>query len=452
MTKSARKRLSKSERLTALKAGKRPQAFVKGHSSGSQPTLPVVPKFSDLPGYQDLCLQKTAADLLEIENPFFRAHDMRAGATTQINGKTYLNFSSYDYLGLNGHEAIHKAAKQAIDHYGISASASRLVAGERTIHRELESQLAQLYGAESAIAFVSGHATNVTSIGQLMQAGDLIVHDSYSHNSIIMGAKLSGAARQSFPHNDMNALENILKLRASRYPRTLIVVEGVYSMDGDYPDLPKLIQLKQKYGAWLMVDEAHSLGIMGRTGRGIAEHFQLDSSLVDIWMGTFSKTLASCGGYVAGCRELVEYLKLTAPGFVYSVGIAPPIAAAAYEAIQVMLNEPQRVKNAQANGDYFLKEAKSAGLDTGLSQGCAVVPIMIGDSLKATVLSARLLERGLNVLPIIYPAVPEKSARLRFFITSEHTYEQLDLAVSLLREEIDIYGKDPISIQQVMTA
>ncbi|KZK88652.1 putative pyridoxal phosphate-dependent acyltransferase [Pseudovibrio sp. Ad46] len=453
MAKSDKKKLSKDDRLNALSAVRRSKsALPKQKAAKPQADKAIAPKFADLPGFKEIRLQKAAADLLQINNPFFRAHDARAGATTLIDGETYLNFSSYDYLGLNGHEKVQEAAKTAVDHYGISASASRVVAGERVIHTELEKLIARMHGVQSSVAFVSGHATNVTSIGQLMQPDDLIIHDSYIHNSIVTGAKLSGAVRQSFPHNNFEALENILELRAHKHPRTLIVVEGVYSMDGDYPDLPRLIEIKKKYGAWLMVDEAHSIGILGETGRGLAEHFKVDPRDVDIWMGTFSKTLAGCGGYIAGCSDLVDYLKLTASGFVFSVGIAPPIAAAVCEAIRLLEAEPHRVQAAQSNGQYFLEKAQTAGLDTGVSQGCAVVPIMMGDSLKATVLAARLLDRGLNVLPIIYPAVPEKSARLRFFITSEHTEEQLDLAIELVNEEIANYDSNPISIQQVMSA
>lgn len=452
-TNKAPKLLSTSERQVALAAVRRKKNTtqhtaplnMRSAEAGPRPA----PQFSALPGFQEMRLQKAAADLLGIENPFFRAHDKRAGATTQMDGTTYINFASYDYVGLNGHPAVIEAAKSAADFYGISASASRVVAGERPIHAELEAKIAALHGVDAAVAFVSGHATNVAAIGQLMQTNDLILHDAYIHNSIVTGAKLSGAVRQAFPHNDFEALETILASRAHKHDRVLIVVEGVYSMDGDYPDLPRLIELKQRYGAWLMVDEAHSLGVLGSTGRGLAEHFQEDPSAVDIWMGTFSKTLAGCGGYIAGSRDLVEYLKFTAPGFVFSVGLSPVLAASTSKAISVLLEGPERVIRAQANGQYFLKAAQKAGLDTGVSRGCAVVPIMLGDSLKATVVAARLLQEGVNVLPIIYPAVPEKASRLRFFITSEHTHEQMDTAIAAIIKTLSDYEKDPVSIAQL---
>jgi 8-amino-7-oxononanoate synthase len=218
----------------------------------------------------------------------------------------------------------------------------------------------------------------------------------------------------------------------------MIVVEGLYSMDGDLPDLPRLIELKEKYGCWLMVDEAHSLGVLGETGRGIAEHFHVDPKQVDIWMGTLSKTLASCGGYVAGSKELIEVLKFNAPGFVYSVGMPPAAAAAAKAALDALVAEPDRVRRVQENGRLFLAEAKEAGLDTGTSEGYAVVSVMVGDILRAVKLSERLLEAGINALPIVYPAVPMKAARIRFFITALHQPEDIKRAVALTQEQLSI--------------
>jgi 7-keto-8-aminopelargonate synthetase-like enzyme len=218
----------------------------------------------------------------------------------------------------------------------------------------------------------------------------------------------------------------------------MVLVEGMYSMDGDYPDLPKLIELKNRYAAWLMVDEAHSLGVLGETGRGVAEHFGVAQDEVDIWMGTLSKTLASCGGYICGSKELIMILKFKAPGFVYSVGMPAPAAAAALAALRVLKAEPQRVHRIRANGQLFLEEARKAGLDTGLSQGYCVVPLIIGDGIKAVKLTERLVARGVNALPIVYPAVPMKAARLRYFITSEHTAEQIVDAVRITNEELKV--------------
>lgn len=392
--------------------------------------------FETLPGYEALRMQRAAADMLGIPSPFFRTHEQRAGAVSRIAGREVINFASYDYLGLNGHPAVAAAAKAAIDEFGTSVSASRLVAGERPFHTALERRLAEVHGVEDAVAFVSGHATNVAAIGQITGPADLILHDALIHNSVITGAQLSGAQRRAFPHNDLDTLESILTAERDRWQRVLIVVEGLYSMDGDTVDLPRLVELKQRFGAWLMVDEAHALGVLGPTGRGVAEAAGVDPRQVDIWMGTMSKTLASCGGYIAGSRTLVEYLKLMASGFVYSVGMPAPATMAALTALELMMADTDgRVARLQANSRHFLERARAAGLDTGLAQGHAIIPIILGDSLQAVLLSNRLLERGVNASPIVHPAVPEKSARLRCFITSEHDRDQIDRAVAIIAEE-----------------
>lgn len=393
-------------------------------------------RFDQHPGYEKMLVPKVAADRFGVANPFFITHEGTAGATTRINGREYINFSSYNYLGLSGHPAINKAAKDAIDRYGTSASASRLVAGERPIQRELEEALAELYQVEDSIVFVSGHATNVSTIGYLFGPKDLIIHDSLIHNSVLEGIKLSGSTRRSFSHNDHAALEAILSEIRGQFERVLIVVEGLYSMDGDIPDLPALIDIKRRYKAFLMVDEAHSLGVLGKTGRGLREHYSVAGKDVDIWMGTLSKALAGCGGYIAGERALVEHLKYAAPGFVYSVGIAPALAAASLAALRTMLREPERVECLQERSQQFLHSIQSVGLDTGYSQGYAVVPVIIGSSLKAAKLSSHFLEAGINVQPIIYPAVEEKAARLRFFLSASHSLENLNAAHNIVAKLI----------------
>jgi 8-amino-7-oxononanoate synthase len=389
-------------------------------------------RFDRHPLYEKLLVPRAAADRLGLKNPFFIAHDGVAGAVTRIGGREYINFSSYNYLGLAGHPAVNKAAKEAIDRYGTSASASRLVAGERPIQRELEEALAELYGVEDCVVFVSGHATNVSTIATLFGSKDLIVHDALIHNSVLEGARLSGAQRRSFPHNDLAALDALLTDIRGQFERVLIVVEGHYSMDGDIPDLPRLIEIKRRHQAFLMVDEAHALGVLGQTGKGSHEHHGIAGTDVDIWMGTLSKTLAGCGGYIAGSRALVELLKYAAPGFVYSVGISPPLAAASLAALRLMQKEPERVGRLQQNAQRFLQLAREAGLDTGRSQGYAIIPIILGGSIKVTKLSNQLFERGINVQPIIYPAVEEKAARLRFFLSAAHTEQHILCALEAL--------------------
>ena len=424
------------EKLVAARRG----ADVLEPEVPTQSRFHAMTDFTTLPGYQEIRIQRTAAGTLGIENPYFRTHSTRAAATTMIDGRTYDNFSSYDYLGLNGHPSVPAAAKAAIDQYGTSPSASRVVAGERPIHLDLERKLADHYGQEAAVAFVSGHATNVSTIGALLGPRDLILHDQLAHNSIIMGATLSRAERRSFPHNDLKALDQLLVSLRPQFKRVLIVVEGLYSMDGDSPDLAALVAIKRRHGAWLMVDEAHGLGVLGQTGRGIFEHARVDPCDVDIWMGTLSKTLSSCGGYIAGCAALIEFLKCTSGGFVYSVGLPPAMAAAASAALDVLHAEPERVQRLRDNGALFCAVAREHKLDIGFTTGLAVVPVIVYDSLVAVVLSQKMFERGINVQPIIHPAVPERTSRLRFFITSEHTDEQIRRTVKTVAEELREIG------------
>lgn len=389
------------------------------------------PKFDQLPEYQRVLTQRKVGEVIGVDNPFYRSHDVAAGATTVMAGKNFANFASYDYLGTNTDPLVLSRAKEAIDRYGISASASRLVAGERPVHTELEATLAEVYGVEAAVCFVSGYLTNVAAISCLVGPQDLVIHDEFIHNSALAGIKQSGATRRLFRHNDVDNLEAVLKTLSSEFRRVLVIVEGVYSMDGDIADLPKLLELRSRYGFWLMVDEAHALGVLGKTGRGTFEHFDLDPQDVDIWMGTLSKTTSSCGGYIAGSQALADILKAEAGGFVYSVGLAPVLAAAAKTGLDILRSEPERTERLHRNGALFLEEAKRAGLDTGLSVGFSVVPVLVGDSLRAVQLSNDLLEDGVNALPIIHPAVPEGQARLRFFITCNHTDEQIRHAVDV---------------------
>jgi len=369
-------------------------------------------------------------------NPFFNVHEGITNDRTTIEGREYINFCSYNYLGMSGDPIVTQAANEATRKYGTSVSASRLVSGEKPLHRRLERALAEFLGTEDSIVFVGGHSTNESTIGHLFGPGDLILHDALSHNSILQGAILSGARRRPFPHNDWHACGRLLEQLRHEYRRVLIVIEGVYSMDGDYPDLPRFIEVKKQHKAYLMVDEAHSLGTMGLHGRGISEHFDIKPRDVDVWMGTLSKSLGSCGGYISGVSALVEYLKYTAPGFVYSVGLSPPNTAAALASLELLQEEPERVARLNHNSRFFLKLAREAGLDTGLSNNTAVVPVITGNSEHALRLSHQLHLRGMNVQPILYPAVEERAARLRFFITSSHTENQIRTTVAAVDEEL----------------
>lgn len=392
--------------------------------------------FNTLPGYDEIRLQRSVAEKMGIGSPFFHVHEGRAGARTVIDGKEFINYSSYDYLGLNGHPRVLAAAHEALERYGISCSASRLVAGERPAHLDLERALASHYAAEDSIVFVSGYMTNVGVISHIVGKNDLIVSDAVIHNSAVAGSMLSRADRRSFPHNDLDALDQMLAAQRHQYERVLIVVEGLYSMDGDMPDLARLVEIKQRHSAWLMVDEAHALGTLGERGYGLAEHCGVEPSQVDIWMGTLSKTLAGCGGYVTGPHVLIDYLKCTAGAFVYSVGLPPVVAAGCQAALELLHAEPERVQRQQRNAKKFVELAKAQGLDTGSAGGTAVTPIIIKDSLPAVMLAQQLFDRGINVQPIIYPAVPAKASRLRFFISSEHSTNDIEATVGAVAQEL----------------
>jgi len=371
-----------------------------------------------------------------LENPYFSVHEGLTSDRTTIGGRELVSWASYNYLGMSGDPEVTTAAKAAIDRFGTSVSASRLVSGEKTIHQELEREIARFVGTDDAITFVGGHATNETVIGHVVGPGDLVFHDALVHNSILQGAILSGARRRPFPHNDFAAAEKLLAQIRGQYRRVLLVVEGIYSMDGDFPNLPEFIGVAKRHKALIMVDEAHSIGVMGRTGRGIGEHFGVDSAAVDLWMGTLSKAFGSCGGYIAGSHTLVRWLKYTVPGFVYSIGLPPAAAGAALGALRLLQREPQRVAQLQDNARLFLELAREAGLDTGSSGGSGVVPVILGNSMNALRLSRALFARGINVQPILYPAVEEQAARLRFFITSRHTSDQIRRTVAAVGEEL----------------
>ncbi|MFG2988136.1 aminotransferase class I/II-fold pyridoxal phosphate-dependent enzyme [Streptomyces sp. NPDC048257] len=374
-------------------------------------------------------------------NPYFRVHEGTIRDTTVIGGRACLSFGSYNYLGLSGHPAVSEAVHRAVDRYGTSVSASRVLSGERDLTVRLERALADFLGVGDCLTLVSGHATNVTAIGHLLGPGDLVIHDALAHDSILQGCALSGAARRPFAHNDMGRLEHMLRLNRSRFRRVLIAVEGAYSMDGDLVDLPAVIELKKRYGALLLVDEAHSIGTVGERGRGVGEFHGVDRSDVDLWMGTLSKAFASCGGYLGGSARMVRWLRHTLPGFVYSVGLTPPNAAAALAATELLTAQPQRVRALRRNSELFLGLAASAGLATGSSAGTPIVPCILGDSARTLRVADGLFSRGVIADAIFHPAVEEGQSRLRFFVTSEHREDDIRRAVTILAEEVAAAGR-----------
>jgi 8-amino-7-oxononanoate synthase len=403
-----------------------------------QPEIPVeFYRFETYPEYLALRRRIDEANQEGFGDPFFRVHTGITGDTAVINGSNMINYSTYNYLDLSGDARVSAAAKAAIDTYGTSVSASRIVSGEKPIHHQLERAIAQFLGVADAVVFVGGHATNVSTIGYLFGPKDLILHDPFTHNSAIEGVKLSGAKVKLFPHNDWQAVDRILETHRHNYERVLILLEGVYSTDGAIPDLPHFLEVKTRHKAWLMIDEAHSLGTIGKTGRGICEYFGVDPNEVDILMGTLSKSMASCGGYIAGNHALIEYLKYLSPGFIFSVGMTPPNAAAALAALQILQKEPERIAQLQDRARFFLRAVQKHNLNIGLSKNDSpVIPVIVGDSLKAIQLSQLLLRRNINVQPMLYPSVSNTEARLRFFMSCQHTDAQIEQTLAILLEEM----------------
>ena len=375
-----------------------------------------------------------------LRDPYFIPHDSALKDTSIYNGKEVINFASYNYLGFSAHPETVKAAKEAIDHYGTSASGSRIIAGEKPLYKEFEKKIAEWKHTEDAIVLVSGHATNVTFVGNFCNRNDIILYDALSHNSISQGCQLSVSDTKAFPHNNFAALEHMLKTAREKYEKILIIVEGVYSMDGDIAPIPEFVRLKKKYGAFLMVDEAHSGCVIGEYGGGVDDYFHLSPDDIDIRMGTLSKGLGSCGGYLAGKHSLIDYLRYNLAGFMFSVGISPPLAAASMKAIELMQKDNTPVKNLHRNIADFVTEAKKRGFNTCLAGETAIIPIMIGEDLDAFMLSFEMLDNGVFVPPAAYPAVPKHQARLRFCMTSEHKKEQIVTALDLLDSLMENHG------------
>jgi myxalamid-type polyketide synthase MxaB len=360
-----------------------------------------------------------------------------ASSVITVAGRELINYASYNYLGLADSPEVAEAAIAAIQQYGTSVCASRILSGEIPLHQELEAEIADFLQTEACIVYVGGHTTNTTTIGHLFGKNDLILYDGYAHNSIRQGCALSNADALEFPHNDYESLAKLLKQHRRNYQQVLIAIEGIYSADGDIAPLPEIIALKKEYKTYLLVDEAHSLGVLGKTGRGIGEYFNVPSQDVDLWMGTLSKSLASCGGYIAGSRSLIEYLKYTAPGFIFSVGISPANAAASLKAIRMLRSQPQPVQLLRDRVQLFLCLAHNQGFKVNLDNHSGIIPIIVGESNRALELSNRLFDIGINVLPMIFPSVPYNGARLRFFITSNHTEEQIRWTITQLFNHYD---------------
>lgn len=352
--------------------------------------------------------------------------------------KEYLILGSYSYLGLLGHPRINQAAQEAITHYGTGTHGARALSGTLEIHKQLERKVAQFKQTEDAITFSSGYVANLSVIASLLGPKDTVIGDKINHASIVDGCRLSGASFVRFRHNDMKALEQCLQAAPSEGIR-LVVVDAVFSMDGDIINLPEVSRLCQKYDALLMVDEAHSIGVLGKTGHGIEEHFGLPPESVDIKMGTFSKAIPSAGGYIAGSYRLCEFLSLSARGFVYSGALPAASAAAALTALEIIEEEPERVQRLHHNREYFAQKLEEAGISY-LTSETAIFPIVCGSVRNALGLARYCQEKGVYVQAILPPTVPEGTARLRAAVNATHQKADLDLCFDVLKEGIDTLG------------
>jgi len=355
--------------------------------------------------------------------------ELRGGAKVLAHGREMGMYASYGYLGLLGHPRINEAARKALEKFGTGTHGVRFLAGTLTIHDELEETIANFKHAEAAITYTSGYATNLTVISTLMGRGDYVLSDKLNHASIVDGCLMSGAEFRRFKHNDMQDLENRLQQIPDGVAK-LVIADAVFSMDGDVIDLPHLSEICKKYDAYLMLDEAHSIGVLGKTGRGIEEHFGLDD-VIDIKMGTLSKTIPSVGGYVAGKKDLITYLRHASRAYLFSAALPPAQAAAANEAFKVILDEPWRIEKLNHNAQLFINGLKSAGFDTLLTS-TAIVPVLCGLDDQAFAMTREAHHHDLYVLPVVSPAVPEGLARLRATVTAAHEPAEIEHAIDVI--------------------
>ncbi|WP_034990849.1 aminotransferase class I/II-fold pyridoxal phosphate-dependent enzyme [Beijerinckia mobilis] len=390
-------------------------------------------KFHSLADFATKRFRLAGKAYLENGDPFFAPID-RLRQEAEERGDYFVSFANYDYLGLSNHPTIKAACAEALETTGVGALASRLVGGERSVHHGFEQALADFLGTEDALTLVSGYLTNVTTIAHIMGTRDAIFIDELSHNSIVSGAKSAVAETIIFRHNDLAHLDQLLTEKRGQFRNALIIAESLYSMDGDVVDLPMLVALKKKHDCWLLVDEAHSVGVLGEHGRGICEFSGVDPNEVDLIIGTLSKTFASCGGFIAGKKPVIEWLRYTLPGFVYSVGLSPVITAAAHTALQLVQNESWRIERLRRNAEFFVELAREAGLDTGPAIGRGVIPVMFRDSHETLAASAYLMENGFYVPPIIQIGVPKDQPRLRFFLSASHSEAEIRGVINLLSQ------------------
>ena len=352
-------------------------------------------------------------------------------AKVRVGERVMGMYASYSYLGLVGHPRINAAAKAAVDKFGTGTHGVRTLAGTLTVHDELEETIANFKHTEAAITYTSGYATNLTVVSTLMGRGDYVFSDKLNHASIVDGCLMSGAEFRRFRHNDMEHLEGLLKNAPSDVAK-LVIADSVFSMDGDIIDLPKMLDLCKQHKAWLMVDEAHSVGVLGKLGTGIEEYFGL-GDVIDIKMGTLSKTIPSVGGYVAAKKDIITYLRHSSRAYIFSAALPPAQAAAANEAFKVILDEPERIEKLNLNTKQFIGGLKSMGFDTMLTE-TAIVPVLCGTDQAAFEMTREAQHNDVFVLPVVSPAVPEGLARLRATVTAAHDPSEIERAMDVICE------------------
>ncbi|HEU4901875.1 MAG TPA: aminotransferase class I/II-fold pyridoxal phosphate-dependent enzyme [Flavisolibacter sp.] len=377
--------------------------------------------------------QFTTADELKEAGlyPYFRPIEENHDTEVVIGGRRLLMFGSNSYMGLTNHPRVKEAAKKAIERYGSSCSGSRFLNGTSRLHLELEERLAAFVGKEAALLFTTGFQTNLGTVSSLIGRHGVILLDELDHASIIEGSRLSFSRVLKFAHNDMHDLEDLLK--SLPYEKLkMIVVDGIFSMEGDICDLPEITTLAEKYGALVMVDDAHSFGVLGRNGRGTADHFGLTKN-VDIIMSTFSKSLASVGGFVAGSQQMIDFLMHHSRPLIFSASIPPSAAAAALAALDIIQSEPERLEALWDNTAYVTRAIREIGFDTSCSE-TPIIPIYIRDNQRTFRFTQRLFEEGIFVNPVVSPAVRSDSSMIRMSIMATHTRNQLDEAIDKIEK------------------
>lgn len=398
--------------------------------------VPMQPAFYDFalfPEYKEFTTMEWYYAQQKYTKNQFLKHVGSSDATVNLDGRELINFSSYNYLALACDPRVKEAAKAAIDDFGTSTGSGRSITGEVDLHQQFGGELCKVLGTEDAVVSVGGYSTNAFTIGYLCRGQDLILYDELIHNSALAGFRMTTGRRFSFPHNDYAALEVPLAQHRDKYERCFIIAEGVYSMDGDIADVPRLVEIKKRHKALLMIDEAHSMGVIGPNGLGVVDYFSMAGGDIDILYGSMSKAFGTCGGYIAGVKPLIAILKNYAPGvLLYGAAPTPANTAAGLKTLQIMQVEPERAQRVQASAAYFIEQATAAGLNTYNSKDSGVVPIMTLDSEQALWLSIQLFDAGICSFPMLYPIVPRDRSRLRFFMNTHHTREQIDYTVKCL--------------------